>query len=266
MCSNMDIFETPRIFCDCNLRWQAFHARCPEETNDATCTFQHIRCILWFRYWSTVTQHDDVGIDRFGGVVHGLDTLYRLVECECGMRSDAPFGGQSHMRYQDICACTCQGACLLRRKGIWSGEQVQIVRYANHLDLQRKTHSRLFQILPELPIIETNRRKILYTCKAHFLELLEELRHQSKWISAAYTGQHRCMFHNRQHLARHLYDDSIGVSIRHQSCQGAPPSHAVATGVVNNDKVNATRFSAFGRKPRARTRANNHTTLSNCCT
>ncbi len=67
-------------------------------------------------------------------------------------------------------------------------------------------------------------------------------------LTPASTG---VLLDDRQHLARHLDDDLVGVAIGHQAGERAAPGHAVAAGVVDDDQVDAAGFLAFGGKPGA---------------
>ena len=45
--------------------------------------------------------------------------------------------------------------------------------------------------------------------------------------------------HHRQHLARHVDDDAIGIAIREEARQAAAPRHAETARVVNDDEIDA---------------------------
>ena len=47
-------------------------------------------------------------------------------------------------------------------------------------------------------------------------ELVEEHRHQAKWIGAADSGEHGGLLHDREHLARHVDDDRVRIAVRKQ--------------------------------------------------
>ena len=57
---------------------------------------------------------------------------------------------------------------------------------------------------------------------------------------------------DRQHLARHVDDDRVGVAVRHQPRERAAAGHAVAARVVDDDQVDAAGLGALGREPGAR--------------
>ncbi len=58
--------------------------------------------------------------------------------------------------------------------------------------------------------------------------------------------------HDRQHLARHVDDDRVGVAVGHQPRERAAARHAVAAGVVDDDQVDAAGLGALGREAGAR--------------
>jgi hypothetical protein len=51
----------------------------------------------------------------------------------------------------------------------------------------------------------------------------------------------------RQHLVGHLFDDLIGIAIRHQAGQRAATGHPIPPGIVDDDQVNAAGLFALGR-------------------
>ena len=52
---------------------------------------------------------------------------------------------------------------------------------------------------------------------------------------------------DRQHLARHLDDDAVGVAVRHHAGERAAAGHAVTARIVDDDQVGAARLFALGR-------------------
>ena len=61
--------------------------------------------------------------------------------------------------------------------------------------------------------------------------------------------------HDRQHLARHLDHDRVGVAIGQQAGERAAAGHAIAAGIVDDDEIDAAGLLAFGGKARARAAA-----------
>jgi hypothetical protein len=59
----------------------------------------------------------------------------------------------------------------------------------------------------------------------------------------------------RQHLDRHLLDDLVGVAIGQQPGRRTPSRHAVASGIVDDDQVDATGLLGLGRQAGARAAA-----------
>ena len=78
-------------------------------------------------------------------------------------------------------------------------------------------------------------------------------------IGAADAGQHRRVPHDRQHLARHVHDDRVGVAVGHHPRERSAAGHAVAARVVDDDQVDAARLGALGREAGARARADHRT-------
>ena len=76
-------------------------------------------------------------------------------------------------------------------------------------------------------------------------------RHQPERVGAADAGQHRRLAHDRQHLARHVDDDRVGVAVGQQPGQRAAAGHPVAARVVDDDQVGAARLGALGGEARA---------------
>ena len=67
-------------------------------------------------------------------------------------------------------------------------------------------------------------------------------------IGAVDAGEHRRVLDHRQHLARHLLDDLVGVAVGEQARRRAAPGHAVAAGIVDDDQVDAAGLLALRRE------------------
>ena len=65
-------------------------------------------------------------------------------------------------------------------------------------------------------------------------------------VGAVDPGQHGRVAHHRQHLARHLDDDLIGIAIGEHPRQRSAPRHSVAARIVDDDEVDPARLLAFG--------------------
>ena len=74
------------------------------------------------------------------------------------------------------------------------------------------------------------------------------IRNGSVPLTPASTG---VVLHHRQHLARHVHHDLVGVAVGHQPGERAAPGHAVAAGVVDDDEVDAAGLLALRREPGA---------------
>src|SRR5207245_7910158 len=105
--------------------------------------------------------------------------------------------------------------------------------------------SRFLQVLPERPIDESHCWEILHPCKAHFLELLKKVGHESERIGATHTCEHWRLLHDGKHLTSHFDNDGIGVSIWHEPGQRSSTRHTISTRIVDNNEVYATCLDTF---------------------
>ena len=90
--------------------------------------------------------------------------------------------------------------------------------------------------------------KILHAGEAELLQLAQERLQQHERIGAVHAREHRRFLDNRQHFARHLDDDVVGVAIGEQARERAAAGHAVAAGIVDDDEIDAAGLLALGRK------------------
>jgi hypothetical protein len=104
-------------------------------------------------------------------------------------------------------------------------------------------------------IDEAHGGEVLDAGEAHGLQLIEEAVEDAEGVRAIDAGKHRGFLRHRQHLARHLHHDLIGVAIGEDAGERAPARHAVAAGIVDDDEVDAAFLLAFCREARARTPA-----------
>ena len=79
--------------------------------------------------------------------------------------------------------------------------------------------------------------------------------HQAEWIGSAYAGKYGDSSGNWQDLSRHLDDDLVGVTVRHEAGQRPVARHAEAARVVDHNQVRSARLGALGRDSRACARA-----------
>lgn len=121
----------------------------------------------------------------------------------------------------------------------------------DHVDFELEAHSGFLDVLPEHPVIEADSWEILHSGEAHIGKLAQEQRHAAERIGPAHTGQYRRGFDDRQHFARHVDDNRIGVAIGQQAGKRSAPGHAVAAGIVDDDEICAARLRALRRKPGA---------------
>ena len=103
----------------------------------------------------------------------------------------------------------------------------------------------------KMPSIRPTVGKFCTPEKPIALQLVEEHVHEAERIGAVDAGEHRRVLHDRQHLARHLHHDLVGVAVGHQPGERAAARHAVAAGIVDDDEVDAAGLLALGRQPRA---------------
>ena len=54
---------------------------------------------------------------------------------------------------------------------------------------------------------------------------------------------------DRQHFAGHVHDNLVGIAVRHHAAEAAAPGHAEATGVVNDEQINAAGLGALALRP-----------------
>ena len=120
------------------------------------------------------------------------------------------------------------------------------MRQRDHVDLEPEAHAGLLEALAHRAVEQADGREILHAGKAHRLQLGEELRHQHERVGAVDAGQHRRVLDHRQHLARHVLDDLVGVAIGEQPRRRAAAGHAVAAGIVDDDQVDAAGLLGLG--------------------
>ena len=118
----------------------------------------------------------------------------------------------------------------------------------DHVDLEAVAHAGLFEGDPHAAIEQADGRKVLNAREAHGLQRGEELRHQHERVGAVDAGEHRCVLHHRQHFARHLDHDLVGVAIGEQPGRRTAARHPVAARIVDHDEIDAAGFLALGGK------------------
>src|SRR5258708_6375885 len=80
---------------------------------------------------------------------------------------------------------------------------------------------------------------------------------QHKRIGAVHARDHGRLFHRGDHLAGHLLDDLIGISVSEQPAQGSTTGHSVAAGVVDYNEVDTSGFFTLCRHASASAGADN---------
>ena len=91
----------------------------------------------------------------------------------------------------DVGAGLRHGARLVGVEDIGRGQQVELVRRGDHVDLQPEAHAGLLETLPHGAVEQADGRKILHAGKAHRFQFGQEARHQDEGIGAVDAGQHR---------------------------------------------------------------------------
>src|SRR5690606_2612567 len=81
---------------------------------------------------------------------------------------------------------------------------------------------------------------------------LEERIVQQERVGAVHAGEYRRSADHRQHLARHVDDDLVGVAVGEHPGQRPASRHPVAAGVVDDDQVGPACLLALRRQPRSR--------------
>ena len=204
-----------------------------------------------------MAEHDDFGIHAFGRVMHGLHASNRVIERH-GRRFDADRSryGRVHVRDHHIGARTRKALRRVFIEHVRTCQHPELVGGCDHVHLELDAHPRLLEDLPELPVDEAHGGKVLHAVESHALQLGQEDAHQAEGIGAAHARQHRGVLYHRQHLARHVHDDRVRVTIRHHPGRAATPSHPETPGIVDDDEVDAAPLGELGRDPRSRAGAN----------
>src|SRR5207247_9255025 len=109
-------------------RWfgrQALDAGSTEKAADAFGVTENVLRILRLGDGTAVAKDDDVGIDRHGGVVQGLNALGGLFQRESSLGADGPFRGQAHVRNQYIRARAGHRSRFILIKNIRASKQTE---------------------------------------------------------------------------------------------------------------------------------------------
>ena len=214
-------------------------------------SLQHVGRILWSRDWSAVAQHDHIGSNTPGRSGASVDQFDAVVERERRLGADAPARGETHVTHDDVGAGLGHRHRTVLVEHIRRRQQVEVAGDGDHVDLVVVAHARLFEILSKHTVDQSDRREVLHSGKANPLQLRQEdLRHVER-IGGIDAGQHRRVLHHRQHFAGHVDDDLVGIAVRQESGERTPSGHAVATGVVDHDQIDAAGLLPFGRQPGA---------------
>ena len=198
---------------------------------------------------TAVAEHDHVLPDPPGLGCDGAHTLRRLLQRKGGLGADRAAGGQAHVGDHDVGPGLGHGAGLGLVEHVRGRQHVLGTGEADHLHLEPVAHAGLLQIGPDPAVEETHGREVLHAREAQRLQLVEEVVEEAERVGAVHPGQHRRVPHHRQHLARHLDHDVVGVAVGHQSGERAAARHAIAAGIVDHDEVEPARLLALGGEP-----------------
>src|SRR5581483_2245677 len=200
---------------------------------------------------AAMREHEDIRIDAQGRSGPGADLFRAVFQLQSSVRADSSAGGEAEMADDDIGPGNGHRGGLLLAEHIGRGQHVLLMRLGDHVDLQRIGHAGFLQIGAEDAVDQPDGREALHAGEAERLQLIEEHIHVAEGIGAIDAGEHRRPGHDRQHLCRHLHHDGVGIAVSHEAGERAASGHAIAAGIVDDDKVHAAVLFAFGRQPRA---------------
>src|SRR5579884_2519994 len=120
----MYLLKTTGIFGNGYLGRKPFHAGRTEEAYHSICMSQHVSCIFWFCNRAAMAEDENVWIDLFGGIMHGLYAFDGLTQSQSSMRSNCSFRGQAHMWHEDISSGACHSAGVVEIEYVWSSQQI----------------------------------------------------------------------------------------------------------------------------------------------
>ncbi len=238
--------ESGGLFFDGALGGEPFHGTGAVESVDTPAIFQDVVRVVGFGNGSAVAQHDDVVVDAFCGVHNGIDQCNAFLEGFCGLRADGTGGGEAHVRDEDIGAGIGHVGGVFRIKDVGGGEEIEIMREADHLDFLVVAHIGFFEIGAEDAVDEADRGEILDARESGGFHLREELGHEAHGVCAADAGEDGSFADDGEDFAGHFHDDGVGIAIGHEAREGAVARHAVSAGIVDDNQIDSARFFAFG--------------------
>jgi hypothetical protein len=175
-----------------------------------------------------------------------------VAERQRGPGADGAARGQPEVAHDDVGAGPGHGRRVLLGEDVRGGEQVERAGGADHLDLEPVAHARLLELGANGAVEEPHRGEVLDAREAEVGEPTEEVVGDHEGVGAVDAGEHRGARDHRQHLARHVQHDVVGVAVGEEPGERAAAGHAVAAGVVDHDQVDPAGLLALGRQPGAR--------------
>src|SRR3989449_2772853 len=141
----LDLLEPSHLLGHRRLGRQPFHAGRAEEADHALGALEHIGGIVRLRDGPAVAEDEDLRVDRLRRVVHRLDQADALVQRLGRLGADRTAGGQPHVRDEHVRACLGHRLCLFGLKDVGGGQEVELVRHADHVHLEPEAHAGLLE-------------------------------------------------------------------------------------------------------------------------
>ena len=197
---------------------ETLDARRAEEAGDARRALEHVLRVLGLGDRAAVAEHDDVGLAprsrrraspaRASPPRRAISAVFAPID---------PLRGQSHVRDERrrrrpraICARA------VRVEDVGAGEHARVVRASR---IMSTSSSKLMPVSSRFcrnrPSIRPTVGKFCTPSKPIAFSSRRKTRIMRNGIGAADAGEHRRVLHDRQHLARHVDDDRVGVAVGH---------------------------------------------------
>ncbi len=194
-----------------------------------------------------MTDYQNVVADGLGGIGDFLHLANGIVQGHGGFRPYVATGGQSHVSDHDVGAGCGHPFGLFDVEYVGRGEQIEVPSRLDQVDFQTVAHAGFLQVGAHLAIEKTYGGKILNASESHVFQLSQKVIPQHEGVGAIHAGEHGSVVHCSQYFAGHFQHDLVGVAVGHQAGERASSSHAVSSGIVDHDEVDAAGLFAFGR-------------------